>query len=119
MNIGESIKNLRKEKKLKLKDLYEATGITVSFLSDIENGKKLPSLETLQKIAQALHTPVHVFFREGTGFTPAQPASNLSHENFMEQARALFMSSELSNEDKEAVFKDLTDLYWRYKGYKK
>lgn len=119
MNIGETLKEARKERKLKLKDLSARTGITVSFLSDMENNKKQPSLETLQKIADALNLPVYSFFREGARIPPVQPGANPSYENFMEQAAALFMSSELTNDDKEAVFKDLTDLYWRCKGYKK
>ncbi|QEK13745.1 helix-turn-helix domain-containing protein (plasmid) [Crassaminicella thermophila] len=54
MNIGTKIKVLRKEKKFTLKDLAEKTGLSISFISDIEHQRRNPSLENLNKIAKAL-----------------------------------------------------------------
>ncbi|MBV7275441.1 helix-turn-helix transcriptional regulator [Clostridiaceae bacterium UIB06] len=55
-NVGERIKILRKKSELTLKDLSEKANISVSFLSDIENGRSHPSLERLDSIAKALNT---------------------------------------------------------------
>lgn len=55
-SIGDRIKTLRKEHSLTLKDLSEKANISVSFLSDIENGRSNPSLERLNDIAKALDT---------------------------------------------------------------
>lgn len=55
-SIGDRIKALRKELSLTLKDLSEKANISISFLSDIENGRSNPSLERLNDIAKALDT---------------------------------------------------------------
>ena len=62
MNIGEKIKNLRKERKISQKRLAELSGISGSFLCDIEKGRTNPSIVTLQKIANNLNTEIKNFF---------------------------------------------------------
>jgi len=52
--IGKNIKLFRKKEHLTLNDLSKKTDISVSFLSNIENGSKQPTLLTLEKIAIAL-----------------------------------------------------------------
>ncbi|MFR1381381.1 MAG: helix-turn-helix domain-containing protein [Clostridium neonatale] len=61
--IGTKIKTCRKAKKLSLKQLCEKTNnqISISFLSDIENGRSNPSLEKLKLIASVLDIPVSYF----------------------------------------------------------
>lgn len=54
MGIGARIKTLRTKRKKTLKDISALCGVSVSYLSDIENERKSPSLETLEKIAEAL-----------------------------------------------------------------
>ncbi|MGL4773969.1 MAG: helix-turn-helix domain-containing protein [Clostridium sp.] len=56
--IGLRIKNLRKSKKLTLQQLATKANISISFLSDIENGRSNPSLERTQDIAKALDSSV-------------------------------------------------------------
>jgi len=58
MNIGDNIKLLRTHKKLTLKDLAEKATLSVSFISDIENGRRIPRLENLQKLAEALEVSI-------------------------------------------------------------
>lgn len=64
MELGEKIKIKRKEKGYTLKMLSEAIDISVSFLSDIENGKSKPSLDRLTDIAKGLDTNVSFFLGE-------------------------------------------------------
>ena len=54
MTLGERIKFLRKTRKITLKELSKNAGISISFLSDIENGRSNPSLERLKDIAESL-----------------------------------------------------------------
>ena len=51
MQLGERIRELRKNKGEKLKDTSEGTQLSVSYLSDIERGRTNPSLQTLESIA--------------------------------------------------------------------
>jgi len=52
--IGNRIKELRKEAGLILKQLAEATELSSPLISKIENGLAMPSLPTLRLIADAL-----------------------------------------------------------------
>lgn len=65
-NVGSKIKALRKQKNYTLKDMNSKTGISVSFLSDIENGRSNPSLDRLTDIANALDTSVSYLLGETT-----------------------------------------------------
>ncbi len=59
--IGQKIKERRLELKMNLRDLGEKTGLTASFLSQIENNLTEPSISSLQKIAAALRVPMFTF----------------------------------------------------------
>lgn len=58
MNIGENIKNLRKEKKISQEQLSEITGIPRSSIGRYERGEKYPNVKVLNKIAEALQIPM-------------------------------------------------------------
>jgi mannose-6-phosphate isomerase-like protein (cupin superfamily) len=46
-----------------LERLAQVTGFTKGYLSKIENGRKVPPIATLSRIAQALHTEIGSFFQ--------------------------------------------------------
>ncbi|MBC1939174.1 helix-turn-helix transcriptional regulator [Listeria welshimeri] len=52
--IGEAIKRKRTEKRMKMTELAEIVGTSQSAISLIENGKRLPNVNTLKKICSAL-----------------------------------------------------------------
>lgn len=62
--IGNKIKEVRRKKNLTLAELSKKVGISVSFLSQIENGKVSLTLLTLSKIAAALEIPMKDFFEQ-------------------------------------------------------
>ncbi|OIQ19316.1 MAG: hypothetical protein BM557_06325 [Flavobacterium sp. MedPE-SWcel] len=64
MNIGNAIKDLRQQKGLKQIDFAVECGLSQSYLSSIEKGRKEPTLSILKQIANALSIPmpVLVFF---------------------------------------------------------
>ena len=64
MNIGNAIKDLRKQKGLKQIDFADMCGLSQSYLSSIEKGRKEPTLSILKQIAKELSSPmpVLVFF---------------------------------------------------------
>ena len=63
MNLGEKIKNARISKKI-TQSALAGDKITRNMLSQIENGKATPSLETLSYIAGELNLPIAYFFSE-------------------------------------------------------
>ncbi len=62
--IGETIRNLRKERSLTLKQMAKRTGLSVSLLSQIERAESSASISSLYKIASALEARVQDLFGE-------------------------------------------------------
>jgi transcriptional regulator with XRE-family HTH domain len=60
--IGFHLRRERRLRKLLLKDVADATGLSVSLISKIETNKVSPSLSTLHKVAKALGTSVSALF---------------------------------------------------------
>ena len=56
--IGERIRQLRNEQSLSITDLAERAGMKRPNLSRLEHGKHVPSLDTLDRLAEALAVPV-------------------------------------------------------------
>src|SRR6202162_1062349 len=66
MKIGITIRGYRLQKGMSQGDIEKRTGLLRCYLSRVENGHTVPSLETLQKIARALDLQLSQFFAEDT-----------------------------------------------------
>jgi transcriptional regulator with XRE-family HTH domain len=62
MVIGERLKALREQKHLSQGDIEKRTGLLRCYISRVENGHTIPSVDTLEKMAHALETPMYRFF---------------------------------------------------------
>jgi transcriptional regulator with XRE-family HTH domain len=62
MIIGERLRALRVEKNLSQGDIEEKTGLLRCYVSRVENGHTVPSVETLEKMARALEIPMYKLF---------------------------------------------------------
>src|SRR3954447_25482874 len=60
--IGETVRNLRKEANLTLKQMARRTGLSVSLLSQIERAESSASISSLYKIAVALDVKIQDLF---------------------------------------------------------
>lgn len=56
--ISKALKTIRKFHKIKQKDFADKVGIAPSYISEIENGKKAPSLEIISKYSEEFNIPV-------------------------------------------------------------
>ncbi len=63
--IGQKIKERRQELSMSLRDIGEKTGLSASFISQVENNLTEPSINSLQKIALALNVPMFTFLNGG------------------------------------------------------
>ncbi len=54
MTIGQRIREIRRERELTLKQLADKSGLTLTYLSDVERNQTRPSLKALLRIAGAL-----------------------------------------------------------------
>lgn len=61
-DMGARLKQIRKERNIKLINLAHDSGISQPSLSNVENGKKTLSIETLEKVCNALGVSLSEFF---------------------------------------------------------
>ena len=65
MIIGERLRELRKQKKLPQREIESRSGLQRAYLSRVENGHTVPTIETLEKWAKALEVPIYQLFYDG------------------------------------------------------
>jgi transcriptional regulator with XRE-family HTH domain len=64
LKIGTTIRAFRLQKGLSQGDIEKKTGLLRCYLSRVENGHTVPSLDTLSKIARSLDLPITQFFAD-------------------------------------------------------
>jgi transcriptional regulator with XRE-family HTH domain len=94
MLIGERLRDLRQEKSLSQGQIEERSGLLRCYISRVENGHTVPSLETLEKLARALQVPLYSVFYDGAE-PPKLPALPLPEKNRWETSArgAAFLSA--------------------------
>ena len=65
MLISDRLRALREAKKLSQGDIEKRSGLKRSYISRVEGGHTIPSVETLEKFARALEVPLYQLFYEG------------------------------------------------------
>jgi transcriptional regulator with XRE-family HTH domain len=69
-DIGKKIRALRKEQRMTLQQLGEQSGLTASYISQIERDQNSPSIASLKKIAEAFNVRIVDFFVGGSEEEP-------------------------------------------------
>ena len=102
MQIGTVIRAHRLQRGLSQGDIEKKTGLLRCYLSRVENGHTVPSLDTLSKIALALDIPISQFFAED-GANRQIHSQKLSDEElkFLTQIRRY--SSNLNESDRKLL----------------
>ena len=102
MKIGTTIRAHRLHKGLSQGDIEKKTGLLRCYLSRVENGHTVPSLDTLSKIALALDLPIAQFFNDNT-LSRQLNAQTLTDEElrFLNQIRRY--SSNLNESDRKLL----------------
>jgi transcriptional regulator with XRE-family HTH domain len=72
MVIGDRLRALREQKNLSQGHIEKRTGLLRCYVSRVENGHTVPSIETLEKWARALEVPLYQIFYSGEE-APAPP----------------------------------------------
>ncbi len=65
MVIGTRLKKLREDRNLSQGDVEKRTGLLRCYISRVENGHTVPSIETLERLAAAMELPLYQLFYEG------------------------------------------------------
>ena len=104
MIIGDRLRELREERNLSQGDIEKRTGLLRCYLSRVENGHTIPSLDTLAKIAGAMELPLSQFFSDsGHSGNGAKSLPQLSEDEvrFLSQIRRYATS--LNDSDRKLV----------------
>ena len=103
MNIGVTIRTYRLQKGMSQGDIEKRTGLLRCYLSRVENGHTIPSLDTLAKIANAMELPIAQFFGEhsGNGSSKKLPRLTEDEVRFLSQIRRYTIS--LNDSDRKLV----------------
>ena len=97
MPIGTRIRELRAQKGMSQGDIEEITGLLRCYISRVENGHTIPSLETLERFAAALDIPLYRFFYTGEdlpstpNLTPRVTLEQLAEDDGKEGTNARFL----------------------------
>ncbi len=107
VNIGEVIRSYRSDRGLSQGDIERRTGLLRCYLSRVENGHTVPSLETLAKIAEAMEISLADFF-PGTDTPQDRETRKMLGELSDEEIRFLGRDQDaiprpLSDDDKKLV----------------
>jgi len=62
--ISEKLKKLRETKELSQGDIGKRTGLLRCYISRVENGHTVPSVDTLEKMDRALEVPLYRLFTD-------------------------------------------------------
>ncbi len=103
MNIGDTIRSFRLQRGMSQGDIEKRTGLLRCYLSRVENGHTVPSLDTLSKIAGAMELPLSHFFIEPGNSNGSKALPTLSDDElrFLSQIRRY--SSNLNDSDRKLV----------------
>jgi len=103
MNIGQTIKDYRLQKGMSQGDIEKRTGLLRCYLSRVENGHTVPSLDTLAKIAGAMELPLSQFFMENGRENGSKNLPQLTEDEvrFLTQMRRY--TAQLNDSDRKLV----------------
>lgn len=114
MIIGERLRALREYKALSQVDMEKRTGLFRYYISRVENGHTIPTLETLTRFARALEVPVfHLVYEEDGPYQPPvlpgstrplEPSASLPKRDLHLLERLNILFSRLRDRDRELLF---------------
>lgn len=126
MPFNEILRQLRTEKNLSQKDVADAIGVDRTTYTKYETGKSQPDFVTIQKLAEFYSVSVDYLLGRTDIRNPYIPEEYtqkhkvtkrdlMQYEDFIEQAGIFFMNDEVAEEDKEKLFRDISELFWKAK----
>jgi transcriptional regulator with XRE-family HTH domain len=110
MVIGDKLKALREQKNLSQGEIEKRTGLLRCYVSRVENGHTVPSVDTLEKMARALEVPMYRLFTDDEHVKkPNIPAGAIRSRAIIsqqdQQLRALAkLLSRMSEKDRRILF---------------
>ncbi|WJE41193.1 helix-turn-helix transcriptional regulator (plasmid) [Bacillus halotolerans] len=106
-NTGIKLKKLRKNRKLTLRDLSNALGVTHSYLSKIERGVTNPSLKMISSLADFFNIDQSYFFTDEE--LELNSEHDLSIENLRKKYNLTLCGKEITDDEMTMLQKTLKE----------
>ena len=106
MEWNKKLKEARRNAKITQADLADRIGVHRSTIANYELGRRKPSLTEIKEIARILHVDVN-YLLEGSEVD--------TQDDLLTRANNVFSDLNISNEDKDAIFRDLMEIYMKGK----
>lgn len=132
--IGNNIRKIRKSKKMSINSLAKKAGVSLGYLSDLENDKFTnPTLDKLNSIADALNVSVGDFFANDLSdnieinvpkeYTDKYKVTSRDKKQYLAEMKkaneAFFMDDELNENAKKEMLDLMSELFWKAKAMNK
>ncbi len=79
--LGDKIRALREEKGLTLEEMGSSLGLSFTYLSEIERGQRIPSVQALQKISSFFNLPITLFINTDSKLISTGKKIKLNRQN--------------------------------------
>lgn len=121
MLFGDKIKKLRSLAGISQQELANRAELSLRSVQNYESNQRHPKdVAILQKLCKVLHTTIEELMKEESNFI--QEATEKYGIRVKKDAKilvdefgSLFASGELNEEDKDNVFRAVTEMYWKAK----
>ncbi|MEO3978415.1 helix-turn-helix transcriptional regulator [Streptomyces sp. CAU 1734] len=108
-NLGEYLREQRRNAQLSLRQLADAAGVSNPYLSQIERGLRKPSAEVLQQVAKALRISAETLYVRA-GILDERDRDEL-------ETRAVIIADPSMNERQKAVLLQIYDSFRKENGF--
>ena len=102
MDIGKRLLELRTEKNLSQGGIEKRTGLLRCYVSRVENGHTIPSLETLERWAKALEVELYQLFVEGDEKPESLPAG-VTEDLDMKDRKLILLLRNMNEADRNLI----------------
>ena len=121
MLFGDKIKELRTSAGMSQQELANKAGLSLRSIQNYESNQRYPKdVAILNKLCKALNTSIEQLMKEEDNFI--QEASEKygtrgkkDAQKLVDELGGLFAGGELNEEDKDKVFRAITEMYWKAK----
>lgn len=117
MAFGDKLKEIREQQNLSQLEVANALGVSDRTVSVWERNLKMPNLESAIRLSRFLNVSLDLLIDEQDEFIMKSEAAYGLHgkkqaEQILKQAQGLFAGGELDEEDRDAFFRAMTDIYF-------
>lgn len=121
MLFGDKIKELRNLENMSQQELANRTGLSLRSIQNYESNQRYPKdVAILNKLCSVLHTTIEELMQEQDNFIVEAASKYGSRgkkdaEKLVEEIGGLFAGGGLDEQDKDKVFRAITEMYWKAK----